>query len=115
MGWRLGCETLWHNVDVSVATYRRHVGTVAQQELVAATSQSLPHSGRLPTLVIPIAILGVTLRQHPRIGQLHTAHWSQLEQQGVVRYWHCSGSQSLVEAAGVDLSPQDNNAPNVST
>ena len=32
-------------------------------------------------------------------------------QQGIVRYWQCSGSQSLVGAAGVDLSPQDNNAP----
>ena len=27
----------------------------------------------LPTLVIPIAILGVTLRQHPQIGQLYRA------------------------------------------
>ena len=67
----LGRETLGHNVDVSVATYRRHLGTVAQQGLVAPTSQSLRHSGRLPTLVIPIAILGVTPRQQPRIGQLY--------------------------------------------
>ena len=97
-----GCETLLHNVVVSVATYRRRRhsrgwwqprhsrwSTVAHCLLplwtqwtiatthwgtIATTSQSLRNSGRLLT-VIPIAILGVTLRQHPRIGQLYrTAH-----------------------------------------
>ena len=96
-----GCETLLHNVVVSVATYSDggpagvggsrvtvvgaqwhiaychsgHSGRLPPHSgTIATTSQSLRNSGRLLT-VIPIAILGVTLRQHPRIGQLYrTAH-----------------------------------------